>query len=203
MPARKTKEQFVETSLRVHGSKYDYSKVEYKSNKDKVCIICPDHGEFFQTPNDHIGGHSCRKCAEETHANYNMKDSLLDENRNKPLDLYVIKLQSEDESFIKVGISKEVKRRHVNIKTKSGYEVNSFLIFPCTVEEGTIIERSVLSLLRKSYKYNPRVKFPGYKECLQMDAYNEILEKIKQILIEDYHRSDVVGKILELEYGKK
>lgn len=64
MPARKTKEQFVETSLSIHGNKYDYSKVEYKSNKNKVCIICPTHGEFMQTPNDHIGGHNCRKCSE-------------------------------------------------------------------------------------------------------------------------------------------
>lgn len=202
MPARKTKEQFIEASLKIHGNRYDYSKVEYKSNKVKVCIICSIHGEFMQTPNDHIGGHNCRKCSEENHSNYNMKDSFLDENKSKPLDLYVIKLKSDDESFIKVGISKEVRRRHMNIKTKSGYNITSFLILPCTVEEGTIIERNILSSLRESYKYNPKVKFPGYKECLQLDAYDKILEKIKYILIESYNRSNIVGKILDLEYGK-
>ena len=76
-------------------------------------------------------------------------------------------------------------------------------LFPCTVEEGTIIERNILSSLRKSYKYIPKVKFPGYKECLDLYAKDDILEKLKQILSETYHRSDVVGKILELEYGKK
>ena len=155
MPARKTKDQFVENSLRIHGNKYDYSKVEYKSNKDKVCIICPIHGEFMQTPNDHIGNHGCRKCSEENHANYNMKDSLLPENKNKPLDLYIINLTSDNESFIKVGISKEVKKRHTNIKTKSGYDVNSFLIFPCTVEEGTIIEVSTPDSVEDNYRVMP------------------------------------------------
>lgn len=202
MPVRKTKEQFIETSLSVHGNKYDYSKVEYTSNKHKVCIICSIHGEFMQTPNDHIGNHGCRKCAEENHMNYNMKDSLSEENKNKPLDLYIINLTSYDESFIKVGISKEVKKRHVNIKTKSGYTVSSILIFPCTVEEGTIIERSILSSFRELYKYVPTVRFPGYKECLNLSAKDDILEKLKQILSETYHRSSLVGKILDVEYGK-
>jgi hypothetical protein len=202
MPAKKTKEQFIENSIKIHGNKYDYSKVEYVSNKHKVCVTCPLHGEFMQTPNDHIGGHGCRKCSEENHSNYNMKDSLLPENKNKPIDLYIINLKSNDESFIKVGISKEVHKRHRNIKTKSGYEVSSFLVFPCTVEEGTIIEKNILSSLRKLYKYNPFVKFPGYKECLTLSAKQDILEKLKEILSETYHRSDLVGKILQIEYGK-
>ena len=108
--------KLINKSNKKHGNKYDYSKVEYLSNKKKVCIICPSHGEFMQTPNDHIGGHNCRKCAEENHINYNMRDSFLAENKNKPIDLYIINLYSENESFIKVGISKEVIKRHRNIK---------------------------------------------------------------------------------------
>ena len=30
----------------------------------KVCIICPEHGEFWQTPNKHLLGHKCPKCSE-------------------------------------------------------------------------------------------------------------------------------------------
>ena len=37
---------FIEKAKTIHGDKYDYSKVEYKSIKEKVCIICPKHGEF-------------------------------------------------------------------------------------------------------------------------------------------------------------
>ena len=45
-----TKDDFIRAALKVHGYKYDYSKVEYINNKTKVCIICPEHGEFYQAP---------------------------------------------------------------------------------------------------------------------------------------------------------
>ena len=56
------KENFIERSIAVHGGKYDYSKVEYINNHTKVCIICPEHGEFWQTPNNHLNGCGCKKC---------------------------------------------------------------------------------------------------------------------------------------------
>lgn len=61
---KKTTEQFIEDAKKIHGDKYDYSKVEYKGNKVKVCIICPEHGEFWQTPNKHLSGQGCSKCAD-------------------------------------------------------------------------------------------------------------------------------------------
>lgn len=58
-----TQKEFIEQTKLIHGNKYDYSKVNYKNNKTKVCIICPEHGEFFQTPNSHITKNSgCPKC---------------------------------------------------------------------------------------------------------------------------------------------
>ena len=61
----KGKEKFIEESIKVHGNKYDYSKVEYKNNKTPVCIICPKHGEFWMTPNKHISSkQGCPKCSE-------------------------------------------------------------------------------------------------------------------------------------------
>lgn len=55
-------EEFIERARKVHGDKYDYSKVEYKNNKTKVCIICPIHGEFWQLPCDHLSGNGCKEC---------------------------------------------------------------------------------------------------------------------------------------------
>ena len=61
----KTTEQFIEDARKKHGDKYDYSKVNYINNKTKVCIICPVHGEFWMTPQNHlnspIGCHQCGK----------------------------------------------------------------------------------------------------------------------------------------------
>lgn len=58
-----TTEEFVQKSREVHGDKYDYSKVDYKSGKDKVCIICPTHGEFYQAPSNHLRGQGCFGCS--------------------------------------------------------------------------------------------------------------------------------------------
>ena len=56
-------EYFLSAAKEVHGDKYDYSKVKYINNKTKVCIICPEHGEFWQRPFDHIiGKKGCQKC---------------------------------------------------------------------------------------------------------------------------------------------
>jgi very-short-patch-repair endonuclease len=54
---------FINECNKTHGDLYDYSKVEYKTNKVKVEIICNTHGSFFQTPKNHcIGKQGCNKC---------------------------------------------------------------------------------------------------------------------------------------------
>ena len=61
---RKTSEQFIEEARTIHGEAYDYSKVNYITNKELVTIICPVHGEFQQTPTAHITKkRGCPKCS--------------------------------------------------------------------------------------------------------------------------------------------
>lgn len=57
-----TKEKFIEKAMEIHGNAYSYEKVDYKNNKTKVIITCKAHGDFLQTPNDHLNGHGCPKC---------------------------------------------------------------------------------------------------------------------------------------------
>lgn len=59
---KKTTKEFIESARKIHGDKYDYSKVEYVNNFTKVCIICPEHGEFWQTPSNHVNGSRPRGC---------------------------------------------------------------------------------------------------------------------------------------------
>ena len=58
------RDMFINKAIEIHGVKYDYSKVVYKNNRTKVCIICPEHGEFWQTPNSHLNGRGCKMCKE-------------------------------------------------------------------------------------------------------------------------------------------
>lgn len=57
-----TLEQYIEKASLIHNGKYDYSKVDYINSDTKICIICPEHGEFWQRANDHLRGIGCKKC---------------------------------------------------------------------------------------------------------------------------------------------
>ena len=56
-------EKFIESSNNLHHNLYDYTKVKYIDAKTKITIICKKHGEFEQTPNNHLTGFGCIKCA--------------------------------------------------------------------------------------------------------------------------------------------
>lgn len=87
---KKTNSQFIDEAKLVHGDKYDYSKVEYKNNRTKVCIICPNHGEFWQIPYDHLRGIGCQRCWFDRHAKEQTftKEQFLERCYNKHKDKY-------------------------------------------------------------------------------------------------------------------
>lgn len=72
-----TTKEFINKSKEIHGDKYNYSKVNYKSGKDNVVIICLKHGEFTQRASSHLEGRGCNICVIE--------------NRRNKLDEFIIK----------------------------------------------------------------------------------------------------------------
>lgn len=69
---------FISKAKKIHNNFYDYSKVEYKNSSTKVCIICPKHGEFWQTPNSHLSGHKCPKCPRTKNENIYSFDQIIE-----------------------------------------------------------------------------------------------------------------------------
>lgn len=65
-------DQFIEKARKKHSNKYNYSKVNYIRGDKKVTIICPDHGEFEQTPGNHLAGRGCIKCRNEYNSKFNL-----------------------------------------------------------------------------------------------------------------------------------
>lgn len=57
-----TLQDFTEAACSVHGTNYIYDNVEYVNYNTDVKIICPTHGEFYQTPHNHLSGSGCQKC---------------------------------------------------------------------------------------------------------------------------------------------
>jgi hypothetical protein len=60
-----TTEEFIKKAQQIHGDKYDYSKVNYLNSHIKACIICLEHGEFWQLPNCHLNYKGCPMCGRE------------------------------------------------------------------------------------------------------------------------------------------
>lgn len=61
-----TSDEFIAKAKLIHGELYEYSKIDYKLSSKKVIIICEIHGEFEQTPNNHLKGLGCKNCAWDT-----------------------------------------------------------------------------------------------------------------------------------------
>lgn len=55
-------EEFLYRCKKVHGVRYDYSKVRYKTGLKPVTIICKKHGPFKQEARVHMEGSGCKKC---------------------------------------------------------------------------------------------------------------------------------------------
>lgn len=202
MPRKKTTAEFIIDSITKYRDRYDYSNVVYLGNKVKVDIVCKEHGLFKQTPNDHLGGHGCRKCSEEYQLNYNLKEAYSNKNKDFILDLYVLEINRNNDIFIKVGISKQINRRVINIETKSKGKVKILLKLETTLQEATLLEDKILLNLKNKYRKFYNKEFTGYTECLKIEAKYLILEQIKNFLCKENHRSDLVGKILDWEYEK-
>lgn len=61
-PFKMTNEYFLREARRIHSYYYEYPEKISTSTK-KIKIICPQHGEFFQSPTVHLKGHKCKKCS--------------------------------------------------------------------------------------------------------------------------------------------
>lgn len=57
-----TTQEFIEKSYKIHGYKYNYDNVIYKSTHELIKITCPLHGEFSQSPANHLSGQGCPIC---------------------------------------------------------------------------------------------------------------------------------------------
>jgi len=56
-------EQFIKEAAEKYGDKWIYTKVDYINSYTKITITCRIHGDFEQTPSNHLQGQGCPKCA--------------------------------------------------------------------------------------------------------------------------------------------
>lgn len=68
----KTTEEFIDEAKKIWGDRWIYTDAEYKKGQEKISIICPIHGKFWITPNNHIhksNPQGCPQCGKESSIN--------------------------------------------------------------------------------------------------------------------------------------
>ncbi|HIG40336.1 MAG TPA: DUF723 domain-containing protein [Gammaproteobacteria bacterium] len=94
-----TRDEAIDRFRAVHGDSYDYSLATYRGTKRNITIVCPEHGEFSQSPVTHWSGSGCPACA-----NYGFDST-------KPAILYYLKITSPNQSpLYKIGITNRTIR---------------------------------------------------------------------------------------------
>ncbi len=74
------KEEFIEKANVVHNYFYNYDKVNYKNNKTKIIISCPNHGDIEVRPDNHLRGIKCKYCS-NNNIKYTIDDFIIRSNK--------------------------------------------------------------------------------------------------------------------------
>lgn len=65
---RRSLDNFIQLASATHRGKYTYNQTKYINTHKKVTITCPEHGDFFQTPNNHLHNtQGCPSCGGRPH----------------------------------------------------------------------------------------------------------------------------------------
>lgn len=162
---------FCNMAVEKHENIYDYSEVVWESATKKVKIICnvDDHGEFLQTPNNHLNGRGCDKCRMSNRKTKVLGWSLTmwidNAKKSKNFDsfkFYVLKCWNEKEEFYKIGRTfTSIAERYKN-RFKYKYKI----VTEDVMTAKDCYEKEIrMRAENKNNKYIPLVKFNGYTEC--------------------------------------
>lgn len=174
---RPSLEESISKLNKVHNFKYDYSLLtNYINNRQKLKIICKEHGIFEQQYNNHLNGNGCKLCTKQdlwSRSKY-IKHSI--NNHNGKAKLYILKCYNETEQFYKIGITvNEVSERYHSYLSMP-YQYDIVKILEDDVAKVWDLEKKLFNLY-KDYRYKPNKPFDGsIKECFTI---NVDLEQVK------------------------
>lgn len=162
----------------VHGIRYGYEKTKYKSAREPVTITCREHGDFQLLAYSHIQGSGCQACGLEI-GGFSRGDyrGLCPEGSS----VYIVKFTGENESYIKIGISKSIKNRVTRLRRVSGcmVEVLHEEFFPNATDAWDM--ESLLHKEFKRQKVETKTDFKGDTECFSLDVKEEAIKLLNCI----------------------
>lgn len=175
---------FINRAKEVHGDKYDYSEVTYTDVRNKIKIICSNHGLFNQNPCNHLKGQGCFRCQKKVGIG-SLKHWK--EMGGISLDFtgycfYILELHNKElkENFFKVG------RTYVDVDYRLGkipYKGKVIYTIEGSAEDIFNLEKAVISHHKDIIKnsYTPNIYFKGAAECFKFIDYNFIENETETI----------------------
>jgi hypothetical protein len=168
---RMTTADFIKKAEKVHGDRYDYSMVDYKSSHEKVTIVCELHGPFQTKAYLHLQHRGCRKCKYLYHPGGYTYD-LFKKNRELAESMgifYIVEYTFPGEApFIKIGITiHDAYTRHKSHWNR--VEILQETVMP--LEDAFHHEQLLLHRPDiQQFRYKPRNLKAGVTECFTLDV---------------------------------
>ena len=147
-------------SRELNKPQYDFSKLEYKRDNQKVTIICKKHGEFQIRPGHFLAGHGCAKCANTAH------------DRSKTTFVYVL-TDGEDQKS-KIGVSCNLESRILKLKRKTPFKFSLFETFEFdNFDEAFVFEQNIHKILKENLCEFEET-FQGHTEWFNITGENAV-----------------------------
>lgn len=190
---KKTTEYCIDRIKKVHGDKYDLSKINYKNNREKIEVICKKHGSFLISPENIYYGKGCPKCNASK-----LEQELIIEFENNNIDYeYQVHLKNDKRKSIDFFIPS--KNIFIECQGEQHYTPTKFTQ-KTTDEESEIIFENRKNIDAEKYKYakenncemiyysnkkhfinkDINIKTDFYKDKIVYDDKNDLINYIKK-----------------------
>lgn len=182
-PGKNLGDIFITKARNIFGDTFEYIG-EYVDSKTSIEMRCTIHNNYVsQSPVGHLQNKNpCKECYKlkklaHRPSPYNVTKALRGD-FNYPSYIYLIRLHNETESFLKVGVSKNVNRRILEFKTK-GYLVDIiFAKYYESCNDAILLEQNIHSSINES-RYTPLEIFKGRYECFEEVTLDLILTQLR------------------------
>ena len=143
---KKDNDYFLQKAVEIHGLVYDYSKVDYINNRNKVTILCSKHGSFEQEPRYHLTGSKCPKCVNEEKSKSMIKS--FDDFEKLANEVHNNKFSYKKTDYISMRVDTNIICPiHGEFKQTPHNHVNGYGCFKCSKNGTSKKEKEVLEFL--------------------------------------------------------
>lgn len=184
-------DKFIELSEKLHNNRYRYTKTIYKGSHKDVVITCEKHGDFKQSPTNHLRGKGCGECATED-SRLMLNDFIIIANKkhNFKYDYRLVDYKNIRTKIIIVcnihGDFKQVPKNHLNGQgcprcgDLFGVKENKWLDLLGVSERQVRIGRYVVDgfdpITNTIYEFNGDF-WHGNPDLYNPEDYNSVLKK--------------------------